>query len=141
MILIPEISSPFDCYTSKQDIPKNLSVIQKLWIANQILEKNYTAVYLANIIGYHVNTINKYVLMVNNGFELNSKRKIKLILDTTSINDISIILQNKGLDITTISNDNLQSEIMLYMTNRFIDIYSPSQYFIEGTRRSKRFKK
>ena len=79
--------------------------------------------------------------MVKNGFELNSKRKIKLILDTTSINDISIILQNKGLDITTISNDNLQSEIMLYMTNRFIDIYSPSQYFIEGTRRSKRFKK
>jgi hypothetical protein len=72
---------------------------------------------------------------------LNSKRKIKLILDTTSINDISIILQNKGLDITTISNDNLQSEIMLYMTNRFIDINLPSQYLIEGKRRSKRLKK
>ena len=72
---------------------------------------------------------------------MNSKRKIKLILDTTSINDISIILQNKGLDITTISNDNLQSEIMLYMTNRFIDINLPSQYLIEGKRRSKRLKK
>ena len=72
---------------------------------------------------------------------MNSKRKIKLILDTTSINDISIILQNKGLDITTISNDNLQSEIMLYMTNRFIGTYSPSKYFIEGTRKSKRLKK
>ena len=68
MILIPGISSPFDYYTSKQDIPKNLSVIQKLWIAKQILEKNYTAVYLENLIGYHVNTINKYVLMVKNGF-------------------------------------------------------------------------
>jgi hypothetical protein len=79
--------------------------------------------------------------MVKNGLELNSKRKIKLILDTTSINDISIILQNKGLDITTISNDNLQSEIMLYMTNRFIDINLPSQYLIEGKRRSKRLKK
>ena len=79
--------------------------------------------------------------MVKNGFDLNSKRKIKLILDTTSINDISIILQNKGLDITTISNYNLQSEIMLYMTNRFIDINLPSQYLIEGKRRSKRLKK
>ena len=62
MILIPGVSSPFDCYTSKQDIPKNLSVIQKLWIAKQIHEKNYTAVYLENLIGYHVNTINKYGL-------------------------------------------------------------------------------
>jgi hypothetical protein len=141
MVLIPGVSSPFDCYASKQDIPKNLSVVQKLWIVKQIHEKNYTAVYLANIIGYHVNTINKYVLMVKNGLELNSKRKIKLILDTTSINDISIILQNKGLDITTISNDNLQSEIILYMTNRFFDINLPSQYLIEGKRRSKRLKK
>jgi hypothetical protein len=84
MVLIPGVSSPFDCYASKQDIPKNLSVVQKLWIAKQIHEKNYTAVYLANIIGYHVNTINKYVLMVKNGLELNSKRKIKLILDNSS---------------------------------------------------------
>jgi hypothetical protein len=68
MVLIPGVSSPFDCYASKQDIPKNLSVFHKLWIAKKFHEKNYTPGFLANIIGYHVNTINKYVLMVKNGF-------------------------------------------------------------------------